>query len=130
MKRYPTPEKPGHYWAKLVHPSGMPDGEEWKSTDWEVVQVDINDYQGKVGAPEYLSAHVPGIAAPQWVEDFIWGPRIPDFRDERDQPGLTDNEQKAQGARCGCKGVDDMCVCQNVTDATTRADRAQRGRRA
>lgn len=41
----------------------------------------------------------------------------------------ADKEQKAQGARCGCKGVDDMCVCQNVTDATTRAERAQFGRR-
>jgi hypothetical protein len=129
MKRYPIPEKPGHYWAKLVHPSGMPDGEEWKSLDWEVVQIDINDYGGKVGDKCYLGIHVPGIAATQWVEDFIWGPRIPDFRDERDQPGLTDAEQKAQGARCGCKGADDMCVCQNVTDATTRAERAQRGRR-
>ena len=107
----------------------MPEGEEWKSTDWEVVQVDINDYQGKPGDQCYLGVLVPGIGPTQWAEDFIWGPRIADFRDERDQPGLTEAEQKAQGARCGCKGVDDMCVCQNVTDATTRVDRAQRGRR-
>jgi hypothetical protein len=129
MKRYPTPEKPGHYWAKLVHPSGMPEGEDWQSMYWEVAQVHVNDNLGKVGDPEYLSVYVPGIAVAQWVEDFIWGPRIPDFRDEREQPGLTNKEQKAQGARCPCRGADDYCVCQNVTDATTRAERAQFGRR-
>jgi hypothetical protein len=129
MRRYDTPTKPGHYWAKLVHPSGVAEGEDVQSIKFEVVQVDVNDPLGKAGEPEYLSVLVPGLAPTQWVEDFIWGPRLPDFQDEREQPGLTDAEQKAQGARCGCKGVDDMCVCQNVTDATTRADRAQRGRR-
>lgn len=128
VRRYETPAKPGHYWAKLVLPSNMPEGEDWKSVNWEVVQVDINDYAGKSGDPEYLSVAVPGVSPPQWVDDFIWGPRVADFRDERDEPGLTEAEKKAQGGRCGCRGVDDMCVCQNVTDATTRADRAQRGR--
>lgn len=37
----------------------------------------------------------------------------------------NDNEKKAQGARCGCKGVDDYCVCQNVADAITKHERAQ-----
>lgn len=32
---------------------------------------------------------------------------------------LTNEEQKAQGARCGCRGIDDYCVCQNVPDRTT-----------
>jgi hypothetical protein len=40
------------------------------------------------------------------------------------EPALTDVEQKAQGERCGCKGVDDYCVCQNVPDSTTRKERA------
>jgi hypothetical protein len=48
----------------------------------------------------------------------------PDMRDEA--AALTDAEQKAQGARCGCKGVDDYCVCQNVPDSTTRKERAMR----
>lgn len=26
----------------------------------------------------------------------------------------TEAEKKAQGARCGCGGVDDYCPCQNV----------------
>lgn len=35
---------------------------------------------------------------------------------------LTNEEQKAQGARCGCKGTDDYCVCQNVPDRITQKD--------
>lgn len=35
---------------------------------------------------------------------------------------LTDAEMKAQGDRCGCRGADDYCVCQNVPDAITRKD--------
>lgn len=44
-------------------------------------------------------------------------------REVRAAPGLSDAEQKAQGARCGCRGADDMCPCQNVPDATTRRER-------
>lgn len=40
------------------------------------------------------------------------------------EAGLTEAEQKAQGARCGCMGADDYCVCQNVPDKQTRAKRA------
>lgn len=43
------------------------------------------------------------------------------------EPGLTDAEQKAQGSRCGCRGADDLCVCQNVPDAETRKARAPGG---
>lgn len=39
------------------------------------------------------------------------------------EPCLSPAEQKAQGLRCGCMGADDYCVCQNVPDATTRAER-------
>lgn len=48
-------------------------------------------------------------------------------RARREEPCLTDAEQKAQGARCGCRGADDYCVCQNVPDATTRAARGANG---
>lgn len=37
--------------------------------------------------------------------------------------GLSDADQKAQGKRCGCGGVDDYCVCQNVPDTVTWAER-------
>lgn len=35
---------------------------------------------------------------------------------------LTEAELKVQGARCGCKGSDDYCVCQNVPDAITQKE--------
>jgi hypothetical protein len=38
--------------------------------------------------------------------------------------GLTPAEQKTQGARCGCKGTDDMCPCQNTPDRQTIKDRS------
>ncbi|CDZ67667.1 Hypothetical protein NGAL_HAMBI2605_59480 [Neorhizobium galegae bv. orientalis] len=39
-------------------------------------------------------------------------------------PLLTADEQKSQGQRCSCLGVDDYCPCQNVPDAETRRARA------
>lgn len=72
MKPYPEPNKEGHFWAKLVHPSNMPDNEDWASFDWEVVQV--NDNNG-VGKEEY-SVAVPGVPTTQWRENFIWGPEV------------------------------------------------------
>ncbi len=42
---------------------------------------------------------------------------------EATEPCLSQAEQKAQGTRCGCHGADDYCVCQNVPDAATRAER-------
>lgn len=38
--------------------------------------------------------------------------------------GLSADEQKAQAARCGCRGSDDYCPCQNVPDAETKTARA------
>lgn len=40
------------------------------------------------------------------------------------EDGLTEAEQRAQGQRCGCRGADDYCGCQNVPDAETRRQRA------
>jgi hypothetical protein len=62
------------------------------------------------------------------IEVVANGPDVPLAVDRlilrQDDAALTDAEQKAQGARCGCKGVDDYCVCQNVPDSTTRKERA------
>jgi hypothetical protein len=41
------------------------------------------------------------------------------------EPGLSIEEMKAQGMRCGCLGTDDYCPCQNVPDRETRAARAE-----
>jgi hypothetical protein len=77
------------------------------------------EHTGRVMAPTWWSNNVPIIPGPtHWLPI----PAIPTY-----EPGLTDAEQKAQGARCGCHGADDYCVCQNVADATTRAERATAG---
>ncbi|KEP71748.1 hypothetical protein DL1_00040 [Thioclava dalianensis] len=75
MPKHPTPNRPGHYWAKLVHPTRMPEGEDWASTDWEVVQVNDNNGEGD----ERLSVSVPGIEPGQWIPDFVWGPEVRPF---------------------------------------------------
>jgi hypothetical protein len=51
------------------------------------------------------------------VEDWFAG------QEELKEPCLTPDEQKAQGARCGCRGADDYCGCQNRPDAITRDNR-------
>lgn len=75
MSRYPTPNRPGFWWAKLVHPSRMPEGEDWASADWEPVQVVDNYGEGD----EALGVSFPGIEPMQWIPDCIWGPEIPRF---------------------------------------------------
>lgn len=72
MKPYPAPNKEGYFWAKLVHPSGMPDTEDWASSDWEVVNVHDNNGEGD----EEWGVFVPGITKTQWLPDFIWGPEV------------------------------------------------------
>lgn len=72
MKKYPTPDREGFFWAKLVHPSGMPEGEEWQSVDWEVVQVFDNNGEGD----ERWGVSVPGISPMQCILDFIWGMEV------------------------------------------------------
>ncbi|MCJ9696217.1 hypothetical protein MOV76_32110 [Rhizobium sp. PRIMUS64] len=37
----------------------------------------------------------------------------------RAQRLLTDDEMKEQAQRCGCRGADDYCCCQNVADHQT-----------
>lgn len=36
---------------------------------------------------------------------------------------LTNDEQKAQGRRCSCRGSDDYCPCQNTPDRQTTKER-------
>ena len=48
---------------------------------------------------------------------------IDDLLDQMNDGCLTDTEQKAQAARCACRGSDDYCVCQNAPDLDTKAER-------
>lgn len=86
-KKWPTPTEEGHYWAMWkIAAEGTRDGDELTPSDtWEVVQVNINDYQGQVGEPEYFSASVPGVEVIQWLDSFVWGPRVPDFKNEGEE---------------------------------------------
>lgn len=79
---HPAPSREGHYWAKLRNPTRMPAGEDWASSDWEVVQVFVNDFMGDETDPEYFGVSVPGVSPCQWVSDFEWGPRVEDYHGE------------------------------------------------
>lgn len=73
MARYPTPDREGHYWAKLVHPTKMPAGNDWRSLDWEVVFVVHN---GGDNPNEEWGVLVTGVGPMQWLVDCVWGPRV------------------------------------------------------
>lgn len=70
-KRCETPHKPGYYWAKWkVHDEGTTDGHLLTPSDkWEVVEVYLDAEN-----LENLKVDIPGIAQPQSVENFFWGP--------------------------------------------------------
>ncbi len=72
MAKYPTPDHDGHFWAKLKTPTGEPEGEDWASTDWEVVQVFDNHGEDD----EKWAVFVPGVPVTQWLHDFFWGPEV------------------------------------------------------
>lgn len=70
MTRYPTPDREGHWWAKLK----LAENEDDNSVDWEVVQVFDNN--GPPGSVEEFMASVPGIERGQRLDAFIWGPPV------------------------------------------------------
>jgi len=56
------------------------------------------------------------------------GPSVEDCKAQIDdwwleQPQLTREEQRDQNKRCACRGSDDYCLCGNVPDAQTLAER-------
>ncbi len=66
----------------------------------------------------YIAARNDAFAIVQEIIDNL--PLEP-----KPEPGLSIEEMKAQGTRCGCLGTDDYCPCQNVPDRETRAARAE-----
>lgn len=71
MAAYTTPDREGHWWAKLKL-ADQPDGEEWNSVDWEVVQVNDNNGEGD----ETFMVSVPGVPRAQRLDAFVWGPPV------------------------------------------------------
>ncbi len=76
---HPTPQEPGYYWAKLVHPRKQPPDEDWVSVQYEVVHVDENYGEDD----DEFRVYVPGIGPGQLIDAFVWGPRVPSFKAER-----------------------------------------------
>lgn len=69
----------GYYWAKWRIASDVThEGNELTpSNEWEIVQV--NDNNGEPGNNEEFSVSVCGVREPQWIDCFIWGPRVADL---------------------------------------------------
>lgn len=76
MSRYPTPEREGHWWAKLK----LAENPDHNSSDWEVVQVFDNILrpwcEADIETGECMMAHVPGLEQSQPLDAFIWGPPV------------------------------------------------------
>jgi len=77
MTTYPTPTKPGFYWAKWrVADQDDPMTAEYESylpcSNWEVM--DVFENCADETDPEYLRVHVPGVSDSQSMENFFWGP--------------------------------------------------------
>lgn len=69
------PTKEGWWYAMLIEPIQMPDGEDWGSTGWDIVQVVDNN--GAPGSGEELMVMVGGVAKWQPLDAFVWGYEIP-----------------------------------------------------
>lgn len=67
-----TPDHEGYFWAKLVTPVNMPEGEDWVSSSWEVVEVFDNNGEG---AEEFM-VFLLGVQHPQPLRSFDWGPEV------------------------------------------------------
>jgi hypothetical protein len=93
---------------------------------------DLRQISAALFGPPDPSGYIANVFGPDKVDALRAQPsgRAIDAAIGAGQPsqaerGLSTDEQKAQGERCGCRGVDDYCVCQNVPDAITRAERIE-----
>ena len=68
----PFPAREGWFWAKLINPTRMPEGEDWASVDWEVVEVIDNNGEGE----EKFAVAFTGIAPWQWPRDCVFGAEV------------------------------------------------------
>ena len=75
------PKEPGFYWAFwLTATEKTVDREELvPAHKWDIVEVDYNMMGGDPDHPEYWLVAVPGVEAHQFVGNFLWGPRVPDY---------------------------------------------------
>ncbi|NIK47854.1 hypothetical protein [Variibacter gotjawalensis] len=74
--QHDPPDQAGYYWAKVIKPEGMRKGEDWRSIDWEIVQVVVNDLSERSTPFDRFGVFVPGIGTMQRVSRLQWGPRV------------------------------------------------------
>ena len=74
MTKHQIATETGYYWAKLVHPRHEPEGEDWASSRFEIVEVDENYGDDD----DQLRVYVPGIGPSQLIDAFVWGPKVCD----------------------------------------------------
>lgn len=74
--KFPTPEREGHWWAKLR----LAENPDHNSVGWEVVQVFDNILRpwcaADIETGECMMAHVPGIEQGYPLDAFVWGPPV------------------------------------------------------
>lgn len=78
--KYPTPNKEGFFWGKLLTPDGKDSrsGETVEaSNEYEVIHVVENCLDKN--SPEFLMAMVPGCSDWESIENFVWGPEVPAY---------------------------------------------------
>lgn len=80
------PKEPGFYWAFwLTATDATVEKEELvPAIKWEIVEVDFNMMGGDPDHPEYWLVAVPGVQAHQFVGNFMWGPRVPNYKPHPD----------------------------------------------
>lgn len=94
--KHPTPNKPGHFWAKwqIASEATKAGDELTPSPNFEVVQVFENSTD--VADPEHLLVYVPGVEACQALDAFFWGAEVlPLVAPDRLTPGRGGESRKA-----------------------------------
>lgn len=86
------PKVPGFYWAfwLTATPGTVEADELTPALKWDVVEVDYNMMGGDPTHPEYWLVAVPGVERAQFVNNFMWGPRIPNYEAKREHFFLTE----------------------------------------
>lgn len=118
--KYPTPNKPGHFWAKWqIASEATKDGDELTpSPNFEVVQVVENSTDGN--DPEHLLVYVPGVEVCQALDAFFWGAEVlPPLAPNREEPGTGARSARVITAKSGRSLAEETDMTELVVDRET-----------
>lgn len=77
---HPTPTKEGFYWARLDNPTGYEgESELWAPRLWAPVCVLDGDPTESGNTVPRFTVCVIGYEIDQFLDNFTWGPTIPDL---------------------------------------------------